>query len=49
MPILFPCLNFQCGESYPLKTTAEAIVLKTRPIPMPAAFSYTLRRGRGGS
>ena len=43
------CLVFQCGESYPLLHTAKAIVLKTRPIPMPAEIGYSLRRGRGGS
>ena len=43
------CVVFQCGESYPLQSTAEAIVLKPRPIPMPAEIGYSLRRGRGGS
>ena len=44
-----PCLVVQCGESYPLYSTAEAVVLKSRPIPMPTGIGYSLQRGRVGS
>ena len=40
-------LVFQREQSCPLLSSAEAMLLKPSPIPMPNGTCYSMRRGRG--